>query len=768
MILTIWKNEKTLREGILVSSKMLGKLETVFSYMAHFILQSWPEKRPGILFLTDSVGRLLNVIRMQVGQTWNPNGLDLQKGSSLCGDARSPVSRALRTGEITVCVADSGPLVWGAFPLCERDGRARAVIGMLAPQTEVDFDFCSFMRGLEPLIRMGYDAYIQHATSEIVMNLARHDNTKDLLTSLVGQIADIVKKGYCSAVRLTEAGTLNSRELVTTEPAGEGDCHIKQVAARLGERMITPSVWDEHRTVVFPISCENRPLYALFLHLPPDEPDCVYDERDVAFLQEVGEKASYALWRTMVADALRREATQKDLLYQLMTRIQASIDVEDVLSEIVTSIRKLYPTAFVELFLTVETNATTPVKPLSFQDDDASTSTRAYLEGRLVVDYEERDGIPMAVIAAPLLGKQGIYGVLQLTAERQAAPGPQETEYISILAETAGKAFENAQLYQQSRNLIRELRLINEMARQLNRSLNLKEILDFVTKMLLETFSAEFVAILRKRPDEDRFEVISSSLPACHGRLVSASEKPLADAVAGKQVLMLAQPGAKPLPFSLKPCASLMGVPLVVEGELGGVLLAADSRHHFFGFDDYKLLEIFGQHVSLAMTNAMLHNEVERMVITDNLTGLYTRRHLNDCVRSSLEKDCYGSLLLIDIDYFKTVNDTYGHQVGDEVLLQVSDLIRRNIRESDIAARWGGEELAIYLPRVDKATAHGIAERIRSLVEAETTPRVTISCGLAAWSRDLQPQFSVEELFHQADVALYEAKNKGRNQVILA
>ncbi|MCG3084658.1 diguanylate cyclase, partial [Anoxybacillus sp. LAT27] len=81
----------------------------------------------------------------------------------------------------------------------------------------------------------------------------------------------------------------------------------------------------------------------------------------------------------------------------------------------------------------------------------------------------ERDGIPMAVIAAPLLGKQGIYGVLQLTAERQAAPGPQETEYISILAETAGKAFENAQLYQQSRNLIRELRLINEMARQLNR-----------------------------------------------------------------------------------------------------------------------------------------------------------------------------------------------------------------------------------------------------------------------------------------------------------
>ncbi|HZG82900.1 MAG TPA: GGDEF domain-containing protein, partial [Brevibacillus sp.] len=88
--------------------------------------------------------------------------------------------------------------------------------------------------------------------------------------------------------------------------------------------------------------------------------------------------------------------------------------------------------------------------------------------------------------------------------------------------------------------------------------------------------------------------------------------------------------------------------------------------------------------------------------------------------------------------------------------------------DTDIAARWGGEELAVYLPRVDEATAHAVAERIRRCVEMETSPQVTISSGLAKWNKDIDANLSVEALFYQADLALYEAKNSGRNQVVLA
>jgi diguanylate cyclase (GGDEF)-like protein len=750
-----------------VSSKMLGKLETVFTYMSHFLLQSWPENRPGFLFLTDSKGRLLNVIAMQMGQSWKPDGLDFQPGDSLANAAGSPVFEAISTGEIVVREVASGA-VWGAFPLKERDGRIRSVIGMVAPKAEIEFDLASYMRGLEPLIRMGYDAYIQYVTSDIVMNVNRYDRSRDLIECLIGQISQIIQKGYCSAVKLAEDGTLLPQECVTTEPCDLSDSHIAQLVSRFVDEKIKPAILDGNRIVIFPITCEQKLLYALFLHIPPDETDCEYDERDVAFLQEVGEKASYALLRAMISDDLRRDASKKNLLYQLTTKIQASIDVNDVLEEIVKSIEYLYPYFDVDLFLTVETNTTIPVKPLSFQDDGNSTSTRAYMEGRLIVETQEKDGVRAVVVAAPLLGKQGMYGVLQLTSKQLVSITQHEIDYISILAETAGNAFENAQLYQQSRNLIRELRLINEMAQQLNSSLNLQEILQLVTKMLMETFTAEYCSILRKLPDQDTLVVLSSSYPECVGRTFSSNDKLLADIFSNKQALILSNSGTECMPFAPVPFASVMGVPLVSEGEVTGVLLVADSRPHFFSFDDYKLLEIFGQHTSLAITNAMLHNEMERMVITDNLTGLYTRRYLNERVRESLEQDSFGSLILIDIDYFKLINDTYGHQVGDEVLIQVANLIRCSIRETDIAARWGGEELAVYLPRVDKATAHSIAERIRACVEAETDPRVTISCGLAEWNREWDRDMSVEGLFHQADIALYKAKNKGRNQVILA
>lgn len=748
-----------------MASKMLGKLETVFSYTAHFILQSWPENSPGLLFLTDSGGRVINFMDMH----------DSQSGNSLSAAAREYVQtgkvchyilEALGTKEVVVKTKNG--YVYGAFPLKELDGSVRAVIGMIVAQQEIEFDLGAYMRGLEPLIRMGYDAYIQHATSQIVTDLTLYDTARDLLTNLTRQISSIISKGYCSAVKLSEEGVLVPQDCVTTEEAEPGQAHIAQLVTRIGNTPITPMALDDHRVIVVPVSLNSVPLYALFLHLPPKEQDCFYDTRDVAFLQEIAEKASCALWRAIMSDDLRREANKKDLLYQLMSKIQASIDVNDVLHEIVTSIPSLYPYFSVELFLTVEPDATTPVKQLSFQEDEPSTSTKAYLEGRLVAEEVGEGDQRVTVIAAPLLGKQGIYGVLQVTSNQPISLSQHEKDYIAILADTAGTAFENAQLYQQSRNLIRELRLINDMARQLNKSLDLKEILDFVTEMMQATFDAEFCAILRKQPEEDKFDVLSASIPAFNGTVVNAIEKPFRQIMQSKQTLLLAQPGAGPLPFSMYSCCSLMGVPLVVEGEISGVLLVADSRYHSFSFDDYKLLEIFGQHASLAMTNAVLHNEMERMVITDNLTGLFTRRYLNEQVRASLAKDNYGSLILIDIDYFKTVNDTFGHQVGDEVLIQVANLIRHSIRESDIAARWGGEELAVYLPRVDKATAHAVAERIRQCVEKETSPRVTISCGLAKWNREMDVNLSVEALFHQADIALYEAKNSGRNQVVLA
>lgn len=751
---------------MVTNRQLLGKLETVFMYMTHFFLSSWPEDRPGVLFLTDGTGSLLKAIPLQVGQTWNPDLLD--KDTTIIGNP--VVQQAMETREISIGddLVDGEAVVFSVIPIKERDESLRAVIGLMAPKETIDFDLYSYSKGFVPLIAMGYDAYIQHATGELLMKANRHERMKPLMQSVIDQVAEIIDKGTCHAIRLDQDGMLIPHERITAHEREDNEIYLTQVIQRFANQRLEPLVTDHHRLVIFPIYCDGKPLVAMFLQITDPDSELFFDERDVAFLQEVGEKISYALLRTMISDEIRREAQKKDLLYTLTKKIQASIDVNDVLEEIIKSIHQLYAFFEVDLYLTVDTNTTLPVKQLSFQAGENDFSSRAYLEGTLVVGKQQVHNQTVTVVAAPLLGKQGIYGVLQLTASELINVTSNETDYISILAETAGTAFENAQLYQQSRNLIRELRLINEMAQQLNRSLNLEDILQFVTKMLLETFEAEYSAILQKRQDEDHMIVLSSSEPAHKGRRIESTERPIADILQDKQAVILAHSSTEIMPFSLIPFASFMGVPLLREGEVTGVLLVADSRRHYFSFDDFKLLEIFGQHTSLAITNAMLHSEVERMVITDNLTGLYARRYLNERVKRSLEEDAFGSLILIDIDFFKKVNDTYGHQVGDEVLIQVSHLIKQNIRETDIAARWGGEELAIYLPKVDIAFAQIIAQRIRAQVEGLTNPLVTISVGVAKWEKDKSSELSVETLFNHADVALYEAKNNGRNQVIVA
>nr|WP_249316887.1 GGDEF domain-containing protein [Bacillus sp. FJAT-50079] len=153
------------------------------------------------------------------------------------------------------------------------------------------------------------------------------------------------------------------------------------------------------------------------------------------------------------------------------------------------------------------------------------------------------------------------------------------------------------------------------------------------------------------------------------------------------------------------------------------------------------------------------------MVITDQLTQLYARNYLDEAIKRSMKIDQEGTFILVDLDDFKAVNDTYGHQIGDEVLIQVAESIRKHLRSTDIGARWGGEELAIYLPGVSLEDGIAVARRLREYVPKETSPKVTISCGISSWKYEQEDE--VKNLFNRADTALYEAKRGGKNQIAI-
>ncbi|MEH7255759.1 GGDEF domain-containing protein, partial [Neobacillus niacini] len=156
--------------------------------------------------------------------------------------------------------------------------------------------------------------------------------------------------------------------------------------------------------------------------------------------------------------------------------------------------------------------------------------------------------------------------------------------------------------------------------------------------------------------------------------------------------------------------------------------------------------------------------ELEKMIIIDNLTKLNSRNFLDENIQFSMKEDNEGTFLLIDIDNFKEINDRYGHQVGDDVLVQVANIIQKNIRGNDVGARWGGEELAIYLPKVSMDEGLAIAERLVKTVADCTFPKVTVSCGVSYWNKDRQDTYNY--LFKRADEALYLAKGTGKNKVV--
>ncbi|WP_320044435.1 response regulator [uncultured Desulfobacter sp.] len=161
--------------------------------------------------------------------------------------------------------------------------------------------------------------------------------------------------------------------------------------------------------------------------------------------------------------------------------------------------------------------------------------------------------------------------------------------------------------------------------------------------------------------------------------------------------------------------------------------------------------------------------------ITDQLTGLYNNAFFKHYVHLELhrclEQKQYMALMMIDIDNFKQVNDTFGHQTGDRVLKAVADTIRANVREIDVCARYGGEEFVVVLPYADQCNGAGIAERIRTAVEEKKDDygvpgglgHITVSIGLAVCPSDAQ---QVTELVRCADMAMYEAKHRGKNQTV--
>jgi two-component system, cell cycle response regulator len=313
----------------------------------------------------------------------------------------------------------------------------------------------------------------------------------------------------------------------------------------------------------------------------------------------------------------------------------------------------------------------------------------------------------------------------------------------------------------------------------LSGSLDLNRILSAVVDAAIQTLGADRAVLLMLTPERDAL-YLKVGRGIDEPRLRMRVGEGVAGFVAQSGTPLLLPQDAEriPQPVDGEPMgAHELAIPLLARGHVIGVLaLMRDDPEAPFGRDDLNTVRSFAAQLSVAIENVMLHREAQRLSLTDPLTGLWNFRYFQQQVERELESavrfDRPLSLLIIDLDHFKDVNDQLGHQVGDEVLTEVARRIRDETRAPDVAARYGGEEFVLLLPGTGYEGALTTAERIRGAV-ADTPVTITVTdvpplhvtCSIGAVTYPEHGR-TVAELVRGADSAMYTAKTQGRNRVV--
>jgi diguanylate cyclase (GGDEF)-like protein len=335
------------------------------------------------------------------------------------------------------------------------------------------------------------------------------------------------------------------------------------------------------------------------------------------------------------------------------------------------------------------------------------------------------------------------------------------------LAQANRQLLENLQQAQAelARQRANELTLIRRIGETLARPRTLDDLATGLLDLVREGLPAQALGFTLKGPDgETVWEGYRhpDHLPAAGGQAFQEwLQGGLVDAAGKGDACPL---NKRPIPYQAVMWERIAAAPLT-----GAVAVARDEA---FSPEEVELFRIFALQGEAALTNLLLLEEVKGLAIRDDLTGLYNFRYFWEMLNHHVELSRrYGeplSLLFLDLDDFKRVNDTYGHLQGDLVLRAVGAFLRQAVRQADLACRYGGEEYAVILPQTPAAAAMGLGERLRAGVAATLIScgkqelSITVSVGVGAFS----PRMDGAALVAQADQALYQAKQGGKNRVV--
>ncbi|MFW5875276.1 MAG: diguanylate cyclase [Myxococcota bacterium] len=346
------------------------------------------------------------------------------------------------------------------------------------------------------------------------------------------------------------------------------------------------------------------------------------------------------------------------------------------------------------------------------------------------------------------------------------------------------RAMENERVFVQLERSKREQGVLYRASQTLGSALNEDDVMEAGLEAAAEIAQFDFAAITRYEPSTRRHivrRVVGEEADRFAGLSFRDNTSLTAMAVKNRHYLPYRgefDPGQQTVftrRANLRNVRSVLVLPLVVREDATGTLVVAAQRKDAFGDSIRSTLQVLANQIAVSMANAAAVKRLEEMATTDGLTGCLNKRafleELDRKLRSAQRFDRPLSLIVTDIDHFKSVNDTYGHATGDVVIKELGAILRRVKRETDVVARFGGEEFCVLCEETDSEGARLLAERIRDELGATEFQtelgvlQVNASLGVATFPNDAR---EAAGLFEASDKALYAAKHGGRNQVCAA
>ncbi len=394
----------------------------------------------------------------------------------------------------------------------------------------------------------------------------------------------------------------------------------------------------------------------------------------------------------------------------------------------------------------------------------------------------ERNG---SAVGVPMLDKGHLLGVIYVESAIPNALQAEDLQTLQAIANEVATSLQKARLYARLQEQLQMMTVLQSISHAVTASLDINEILNNVIRLLRDSFEYTYIGVYLL--DGDLLH-LGAQLGYPDNSLIP--EIPITDGVIGRtartrETQFLRDVNADPdflqATYEVK---SEIAVPLLKDENVLGVLNVESKEPGSLDENDANLLNALAGSLAIAIDNARLHAEVKIMAMTDVVSGLANRRAFDEILQTEVTRASRYhqpiSLIILDLDSFKEFNDKWGHPAGDVRLKEVADLLRANVRDPDVAVRYGGEEFAVILPNTPRSGALRLAERLRRAAESSAPYRsgaapivdgpiaggpiagYTLSAGVATFPDDAT---SLKGLLLAADNAELMAKRLGKNRV---